>query len=91
MDMDIDIETGMPELPENQYWRVTGWFSATYRVALKQKTWYGSKELANWASFKSGGKDGIKWAARLALRYSKETKNRKKDPLVGNYPPRSIK
>lgn len=83
----LDPATGMPTLPEGQFWRVTPESCFSYsEVQLREKTWYGSKKLKSTTTHLY--KESVLGNAAFIL---DNLSTYKPDmSLLGDYPPLSL-
>lgn len=101
--MNIDPNSGLPELPEGLFWSVR--YSSTmrwYELQLRKKMAIGSRKLGYWAMWASefNEKRILEWS-KYAMRQPETTDHLKRaqglDPkrprehrLLGDYPPKKL-
>lgn len=90
---DIDIETGLPKLPENFFWRVREGSLSTDRVELRKKLRFGSVKVDSRVARYYADDGAVLDPRDEILRLAKRIFGEFNDPWTeyrGDYPPKSL-
>ena len=93
MTTEIDETTGLPELPEGEFWRVTDGYDNKYHyVQLRKKgkfLWFNvSYKITDELIFSGLSQESILEASYRIIRRIEDNENNQH--LIGNYPPNSL-
>lgn len=96
--MSIDTNTGLPELPEGHFWRVTSGVDGM-EVQWRKPTWYGSKVVGSTEI--DVNSEGVSICYNQAITpedvlynakyvYKQQERYQKNRNLLGDYPPKKL-
>ena len=96
--MNIDTNTGLPELPEGHFWRVTTGFEGM-EVQWRKPTWYGSKVVGSTEIDQTSAGVRIRYSQEITPEdvlhnakyvYKQQERYQKNRNLLGDYPPKKL-
>lgn len=89
----MDDSTGLPALPEGQFWRVSQSMASTYvDVIRRQKTWYGSRKVgeSHPVTKSEATPKEVRAAAMYILWKEKKAPDADRRKVLGDYPPKKL-
>lgn len=88
--MNINELTGMPELPEGHFWRITSGFGSEYlRIQVRKRRWLGSSVVV-WTVVAKDEATPRKIRQRAASTAAKLSNPYRWVDFVGDYPPKRL-
>jgi hypothetical protein len=92
MEVTIDKNTGLPELPEGHFWRIVDRHETIYpvKLQLRRKTWYGSTVVATDISGSHPEYVLATAESLFSLVEARLSQKARVKALVGDYPPKKL-